>query len=210
MTEGARRPSRPARRTQAERRTGSARGLVQAAIEVVAQEGVSAVTFDNVGRQAGFSRGLASQHFGSKQGLIEAVIAHLQVREQARLAEIAADARSGLEAVLAYVELGLADMAGKGEGQAYVKLLSSAVAEGADMRATFAANHAKVQDHLAQLLRKGQADGSVRPDLDCEATGLMIGCLLFGFAMQLHVDPNLAIAPLREIGLSSLRRSLEA
>ena len=210
MSEGVRRSVKPARRTQAERRSGSARGLVQAAIMVVAQEGVGAVTFDAVGRQAGFSRGLASQHFGSKQGLIEAVIEHLQAREAARLAEIDVDAMPGLEAVLAYVDMALADMAGEGEGQAYVKLLSSAVAEGADMRATFAANHAKVQDHLAGMLRKGQADGTVRPEIDCDATALMIGCLLFGFSMQLLVDPSMEIEPLRQIGLSSLRRSVSA
>ena len=210
MSEGVRRSVKPARRTQAERRSGSARGLVQAAIMVVAQEGVGAVTFDSVGRQAGFSRGLASQHFGSKQGLIEAVIEHLQAREAARLAEIDVDAMPGLEAVLAYVDMALADMAGKGEGQAYVKLLSSAVAEGADMRATFAANHAKVQDHLAGMLRKGQVDGTVRPEIDCDATALMIGCLLFGFSMQLLVDPSMEIEPLRQIGLSSLRRSVSA
>jgi AcrR family transcriptional regulator len=210
MSDVMRRPAKPPRRTQAERRSGSARGLVQAAIAVVAQEGVGAVTFDAVGREAGFSRGLASQHFGSKQGLIEAVIAHLQAREAARLVEIDAAASSGLEAVLAYVDLGLADMAGKGEGQAYVKLLSSAIAEGADLRATFAANHAKVQQHLAAMLRKGQVDGSVQAGVDCDATALMIGCLLFGLAMQLLVDPGMEIAPLREIGLSSLRRGLSA
>src|SRR5258707_15583829 len=70
----------PVRRTQAERRDGSERGVLQAAIAVVADEGVGAVTFDAVGRKGGFSRGLATQRFGSKQGLIEAVIKHLPDR----------------------------------------------------------------------------------------------------------------------------------
>ena len=67
---------RPARRTQAERRDESGRSLVEAAIAVVARQGVNAATFDAIGRQAGYSRGLATQRFGSKQGLIEAVIRH--------------------------------------------------------------------------------------------------------------------------------------
>ena len=44
----------PVRRTQAERRDESERGVLQAAIAVVAQEGVGAVTFDAVGRKGGF------------------------------------------------------------------------------------------------------------------------------------------------------------
>src|SRR5260221_13714997 len=69
-------------RTQAERRDESERGVLQAAIAVVADEGVGAVTFDAVGRKGGFSRGLATQRFGSKQGLIEAVIKHLHDRQE--------------------------------------------------------------------------------------------------------------------------------
>ena len=66
----------PARRmTQAERRDRSERELIAAAIKVVAEQGVSAATFDMIGREAGFSRGLVTQRFGSKDGLIRALIA---------------------------------------------------------------------------------------------------------------------------------------
>ena len=50
-----------ARLTQAERRDRSERELLGAAIRVVAGQGVSAATFDAIGREAGFSRGLVTQ-----------------------------------------------------------------------------------------------------------------------------------------------------
>src|SRR5258706_6941398 len=99
------------RRTQAERRDESERGVLQAAIAVVAQEGVGAVTFDSLGRKGGFSRGLATQRFGSKQGLIEAVIRHLHERQESLRGEKTLDDMPGLEAVLAFVDHYLRDLA---------------------------------------------------------------------------------------------------
>ena len=74
-----------ARRSQAERRDESQRSLVEATLAVVANRGVSAATFDEIGRAAGYSRGLATQKFGSKQGLIEAVIDYLHQQREAAL-----------------------------------------------------------------------------------------------------------------------------
>src|SRR6201996_7868448 len=97
-------PPRP-RRTQAERRDESERGLVKAAIGVVSEDGVSAATFEAIARRGGhhrgtggdgvsaatfeaiarrggYSRGLVGQRFGSKLGLIEAVIAYLHDEKQ--------------------------------------------------------------------------------------------------------------------------------
>src|SRR5258708_27433067 len=65
------------RRTQAERRDESERALVRAAVALVSEEGVSASTFEAIARRSGYSRGLVGQRFGSKLGLIEAVITYL-------------------------------------------------------------------------------------------------------------------------------------
>jgi AcrR family transcriptional regulator len=62
------------RRTQAERREDSERGLVKAAIAVTAERGVSAATFEAIGQKGGYSRSLVTRRFGSKQGLIDAVV----------------------------------------------------------------------------------------------------------------------------------------
>ena len=62
------------RRTQAERRDESQRRLLEAAAALIQERGMAAATFENIGVRAGYSRGLATQHFGSKQGLIEALI----------------------------------------------------------------------------------------------------------------------------------------
>ena len=65
------------RLTQAERRDRSERELIAAAIKVVADQGVAAATFEVIAGEAGFSRGLVTQRFGSKEGLTRSLIAHL-------------------------------------------------------------------------------------------------------------------------------------
>jgi AcrR family transcriptional regulator len=195
------------RRTQAERRSESERGLVQAAIEVIARQGVCAVTFDAVGRTGGFSRGLATQRFGSKQGLIEAVLAYLHERQEALLGLHGIDALPGREAVLTYVDVCLRDLGRRGEGRAYFMLLSSAVADASELRVAFARNHAGVEDRLKAWVLRGQAEGDIGREVDAGAAALMIGCLMFGLSMQLLVDPAMNVDPIRRTSLATLRAS---
>lgn len=198
------------RRTQAERRDESERGVVQAAIAVVADEGVCAVTFDAVGRKGGFSRGLATQRFGSKHGLIEAVIKHLHDRQETLRQERPIDDLGGLDAVLAFVDHYLRDLASNDEGRAYFMLLSSAVADASELRAVFAAEHARVERRLEALLLRGQAEGAIRREIDADAAALMIGSLLFGLSMQLLIDPAMNLDPIRQTSLATLRLSFGA
>ncbi|WP_334161029.1 TetR/AcrR family transcriptional regulator [Phenylobacterium sp.] len=202
--------SRPARRTQAERRDESGRSLVAAAIAVVARDGVSAATFEAIGREAGYSRGLATQRFGSKQQLIEAVIERLHEQQEAALVEHDIDARPGLEAVLAFVDLYLRALADEHEARAYFMLLSAAVADATELRAAFAAEHGRVERRLEALVRRGQAEGDIRREVDPAAAALMIGGLLFGLSMQILVDPATDLDPIRETSLSTLRLAFGA
>jgi AcrR family transcriptional regulator len=61
-------------RTQEARRTESERRLIAAAAEMVGEVGPSKVTLANVGERAGYSRGLATHHFGSKGALMQRLV----------------------------------------------------------------------------------------------------------------------------------------
>jgi len=200
----------PARRSQAERRDESQRGLLRAAAEVIADQGVGAATFDAIGTRAGYSRGLATQRFGSKQGLIEALIADLHERQNSLLAAIAIDALPGLDAVLRYVDLFLHDLNLEGEARAYFMLLASAVADLSTMRSAFAESHERVRVLLKAMVARGQAEGNIRPEIDPDAAALMVGSLLLGLSMQCLVDPSMDLEPIRRTSLATLRLSFGA
>lgn len=199
-----------ARRTQAERRDESERRLLRAAMEVIAEQGVSAATFEAIGQKAGYSRGLATQKFGSKQGMIEALIAHLHERQDEALALAGIDQAPGFEALLGYVDHYLRQLGHDAEGRAYFMLLADAVSDLSALRSAFAASHTRVERLLEGIVIRGQDEGAIRPDLDPDAAALMVGSLLLGLSVQCLVDPAMDLDPIRETSLATLRLSFAA
>jgi len=198
------------RRTQAERRDQSERGLVEASIAVVSEEGVSAATFEAIGRRGGYSRGLVGQRFGSKLGLIEAVIAYLHDEKETYTSAHRVDGLPGLEALLAYVDLYLQRLSHLGEVQAYFRLLCWAVADISAFRSAFATEHDHVRARFEGWLIRGQAEGQIRPDLDPTAAALMVGSQLLGLSIQMLIDPTMDVDPIRVTCVATLRQAFAA
>jgi len=196
------------RLTQAERRDRSERELLEATIRVVSEKGVSAATFDMIGQEAGFSRGLITQRFGSKDGLIRALIDHLhnwqgEALDRERVADM-----DGLSALCAFVDLHSQTLEGHDEAKAYFMLLSAAVADQLDFRSAFAESHAIERVLIRAMIERGQADGGIRTEVDADVQALLTGCALLGLRMQCLIDPAMQIAPVREELLASLRARL--
>ncbi|MFN3520734.1 MAG: TetR/AcrR family transcriptional regulator [Phenylobacterium sp.] len=204
------RPAARPRRTQAERRDQSERLLLAAAAGLIDERGVGAATFENIGQRAGYSRGLAAQKFGSKQGLIESLIAQLQARLQDQLDARDVDGLPALDAILAFVDVFLRNLAEDGEARAYFILMAGAIGDLSDQRAPFAKAHVEVERKLESLVLRGQAEGAIRPEIDADAAALMIGALLLGLSMQLLIDPKMDLEPIRETSLAALRQSFAA
>ena len=197
------------RRSQSERRQESESRLLAAAAQVVADQGVAAATFEAIGRKAGYSRGLATQRFGSKQGLIEALVDSLHQGFEDGLAAARIDDLPGLEALLAVVELYLTQLELAAEGQAYFILMAGAVADRSSLTAVFAREHQRIETRLQGMIARGQAEGGVRAALAPPAAALTVGSLLLGVSLQSLIDPSMKLAPLKEISLRTLRDSFQ-
>lgn len=196
------------RKTQAERRSESERSLLQAAIDIIADEGVGAVTFESLGKASGLSRGMVSQRFGSKQNLIAALLNDLWERQETLARERGLDSKPGFDSVKSYVDWCLQDLTQHKYVRAYFMLLSSSVADASTIRSGFIEVHADTEGRLRGWLQKGQAEGAIRADIDPGAIALMIGCTLFGCAMQLLVNPETDLTPIRLAFVAMLHDSL--
>src|SRR6516225_10584007 len=106
------------RRSQAERRDESERLLVEATLKIVAGQGVNAATFEEIGKEAGLSRGLATQRFGSKRGLVEAVIAYLHKRREAIMQAEHIDEMPAFDAIARFVDDHLRALKKRDDGRA--------------------------------------------------------------------------------------------
>jgi len=177
---------------------------------VVSEEGVSAATFEAIGRRGGYSRGLVGQRFGSKLGLIEAVIAYLHDDMEVFAASHSLDGLSGLDALLTYVDFYLQRLAHLGETRAYFRLLSWVVADISAFQSAFAAEHERIQNKFEGWILRGQAHGEIRKDLDATAAAQMVGGQLLGISMQVMIDPTVDLTPLRATCVTAFRNAFRA
>jgi AcrR family transcriptional regulator len=196
--------ARNKRRTQAERRLQSSAGLVKAAIDVVSNDGVGATTFESIAKRGNYSRALVSKRFGSKQGLIEAVIAYLRARPEAIAIEQRVDELNGFEALMAYIDIYMHHLATDENGQAYYRLLSSALADKSPSQLLFLAEHERFHRRLADIVRRGQAEGNIRRDIDPYSTAFTAGGLVFSTAMSVLLNPSMDVSSIRASLASTL------
>jgi AcrR family transcriptional regulator len=207
MTEAAQ-TNTPTKRSQAERRDASERQLIEATMEVVATRGVNAATFDAIGLAAGYSRGLATQKFGSKRGLIDAVISYLHRRREDILDVEQVNEMQAIDAIAYFADRFLRELSGDFGGRAYLMLLAASVADASSVREAFAASNNRVRDWLESVIRRGQADKTIRPDIDPRASALMIGSMVLGISMQWLVDPATDLEPIRKSTVAAIQQSL--
>ncbi|MCF6328473.1 MAG: TetR/AcrR family transcriptional regulator [Henriciella sp.] len=181
----------PPRLRQPERRNLSERRLIEAALSLAAEQGVQAVTMEAIGKRAGYSRGLASQRFGSKAGLIRAVINHLHNAQQAEIESPQFEGMNGLDTLIQFVGIHIQALKDSPETHAYFMFFASGVADRSAIRNLFAESHERVKHKITDILLGGQSDGSIRSQIDAEAAALMVGSLILGVSVQWLTDPGL-------------------
>lgn len=159
------------------------RRLIDAAIARFAADGTDA-SFDQVAADAGVTKGALYHHFASKDGLVEAVYRETIRRhaEQVITASATGDGRTRL--------LRLIDESARlyGSRTPFYALLTRLHLEAGTSRPNLAAIARRVQrrqrDHMIELVRLGQRDGSISAALDAEAVGLTVNAALQGFLVQ--------------------------
>jgi AcrR family transcriptional regulator len=204
--------SAPARRTQAQRRAESEDRLLSAAAEIIAGEGYLALTLERVGERAGFSRGLASRKYGSKDGLIEALIRRTEAYVHEQIDAAVADVADPVERVLAlfdrFFELVLSDASVRAYFVLFGALISNRLGPGGvfeDVQQRFGAR-------IAGLIHAAQTTGALPADLHIEHAAFMVGSLLAGISIETEMDSfatdPASTAPLRANLAAMLRRAL--
>jgi AcrR family transcriptional regulator len=177
------------RRTQEERRTEAERRLVQAAAELVGEIGPSKVTLANVGERAGYSRGLATHHFGSKGALMRRLVD--AVTAQFRDAVI--DERSSeslIDEVLGLTRAYFRIMAEPPPlNRARLVLWADAVATpSADVRPAMVAADREFREEIEKRIARGVLAGQVPTPVDPAGLATAIVAMLRGVALQSMLD----------------------
>jgi AcrR family transcriptional regulator len=190
------------RRTQAQRRAEARDRLLQAAAELIAERGLAAVTLAQVGERAGYSRGIANHHFGTKAALILELISQVEREFAAATAPVRALGASIDEMVeTASIFIGLLDDLPPIH-RAFLVLWATAVAD-EELRPRMAASDASFRDSVTAVVQRGQARGEVDDRLDAATFAAVLLGQLRGLALQHLIAPE-------AINLGDARSAVEA
>jgi len=194
----------PARRTQQERREHTERKLVAAATALIADHGSRAITLAEVGKAAGYSRGIVSHHFGSRENLLRAVMRDAQAFT---LPDPGDSAGVWLaDTVRAYLE-NVTNQ--RPAARAFLQMWGEAIANHPILMPLYAEQDARFRRLLADKVGEGIRDGSVRADVDPEAIAVSLVGLLRGIALQLiSTPPPARITAIVDEAQRAVRRAL--
>ena len=202
-------PQDSPRRTQAERRAESEQRLIQAAIELIVEQGLENTTLADIGRRAGASHAAVNHRFGSKDELVDRVT-EVATEYHAQVAAERIGKRRGLDALLQLCDVYLDLVVGANPlGRVHVILWSEALATTATRRSAQLDWDRLFRDFLTMMIEDGIAEGTVRSDLTVAETALTIIGALRGIAMQLMLDEGVSLADskalIRSLVLAELR-----
>jgi AcrR family transcriptional regulator len=197
-------------RTQAERRAESEQGLLDSAQRLFAKKGVENTTLAEIGDAAGYSRGLANHHFGSKAALVERLAERSRRRFRTQFRPMS-DIRAGNE-VEALVRVADAFLATGGKGtdevRAFFVLWGSVLPDEAVHRDGFIAQDQRVRGFVQRLVQAGQQRGTIRGDLDAAAFAVVYLSLLRGAVPLMLMDQTVSVDKTRAAVADLLRRQL--
>jgi TetR/AcrR family fatty acid metabolism transcriptional regulator len=136
--------------------------IIGAAAAVIAHDGIGQASLARIAKRAGVSKGVVSYHFAGKDELMkQVVLAVYEAGAQAMTPAIAA-ATTPREHLAAYLRSNVAYIAANPEAlRAVIEIVSGYSPEGGG-RLFEPGDDEPIADHLVELFRQGQEDGSFR------------------------------------------------
>lgn len=164
--------------------------LLDAALAVIAEEGIAAASLRQVAERAGCSTGAVTYYFANREEMMAAVIesqfdvfdAMLRASDESGDGKL--DIRGGLKRWLESL-----DASGAGGWVANFQLLSLARHEPA-LAAVYQRRYARYRDVFASMLARGQRQGTIRKDIPAELLADQISAMGDGWMMLFPIEPD--------------------
>lgn len=196
--------------TQAERTALAETRMVKAAIELLNTAGIQGTTLVAIGEKSGYSRGLATHHFGSKAGLFRTVLKRLSAAWSEELKSKLGD-KTGIVAVKTAIEAHLAHALRHPE---YIRAQNILWGAALDPSSEFKPNvteYKRIQrESVAGWIRAGQGAGEIRDDIQADRFAEQYYGGLLGITHQWLVSPDFDLAAAYEDFKCNMVRLLSA
>jgi AcrR family transcriptional regulator len=185
------------RRTQAERVAESDRRMIEAATRLIATRGYTHTTLEATGTEAGYSRGLVQHRFGTKDRLLEELIAQIARDFRERLL-VRMKGLSGLDAIFCEIDCYLEGMDDPPvKSRAFFVLMLESIGPAPHIRHVFAGISTRWHKAIARQMVVGQQQGLIRPEIDPVNEAQLLIATMRGLRTQSMLNPgstNIALA----------------
>ena len=176
---------------QQERNQRSTNALLDAGAELIAEGGFSSLTLAAIGERAGYSRGLVTARFGSKDGLVDELIKRIVGRWSHRNVLPRTQGKSGREAMLVMLDAIRAQAERDPRAlRVLYALMFEALGPDVSLRTRFAKFHEDMRADFAGFVRRGKRDGSIARKVDPAAEATLVISGLRGIGYQWLLDPD--------------------
>ncbi len=163
--------------------------MLGAAAELIAERGFDRTSLRSIGERAGVSRAMPGYHFGSKDALVAQLVQRGSEGTVAAAADAVASAHpdgdpaSTLEVLRVIIETFLDSLAvgGAPEERAVVVMWGASFPSEGPLPAVVESD-ARTHRALAETIRAGQEDGSIRTDVEGDAAAWWVMGLARGLA----------------------------
>ncbi len=159
--------------------------LLNAAVEQIASRGTRGLRVDEVAKSAGASTALIYHYFGDRSTFLKAALEHIGDRADQYTEPIDGLAREMLLNVLTDEIQDNKEV--RTNSAAWGELRDTAVFD-AELRPTIARLTRKWVDDIADLIRIGHVDGSIRTQVEPMATGIALSALVEGISGRWLTD----------------------
>ena len=182
-------PDRP--KTQAERTALAEERMIGAAIELLNSVGIEGATLKAIGEKAGYSRGLATHHFGTKAGLFRKLLRELSASWVEALQD-RVGGKTGLTALSSANEAHLEHVLEHPDHlRAMYILWFGSLDPGSEFKPDLSGFMRLQRETMARWVRGGQELGEIRADVDPGRASEQLYASLIGVNHQWLVDPGL-------------------
>jgi AcrR family transcriptional regulator len=181
-------------RTQAERTALAEFRMVRAAIDLLNSAGIQGTTLVAIGEMAGYSRGLATHHFGSKAGLFRTVLKRVSAAWTEELVRNL-EGKTGLQAMTTAIESHLAHALRHPE---YIRAQNILWGAALDPSSEFKPNVTEFmriqRESVAAWVEGGQESGEISKNIDADRIAEQFYGGLIGINSQWLVSPDFDLA----------------
>lgn len=171
----------PVRNKQQDRSQLSTSRLLSAAADFLADRGYRQTSLADIGQRAGYSHGLVTRRFGSKLGLLIALLDHMVDDWTEKDLQPALKKRTGIKGIRAFFAA-FGDNANANSTN--LKALETFVFEGLwgepELKERLIALQKRGHEQFRELIEGGIEDGTVRPDVDVDSIALLASTALRG------------------------------